>query len=227
MTPIQKTLDASILSLPPFIQVQGVINIRMVGGYKTAMPSTIVEPGIVFRSGELSGKKNFISHGIGRIFDFHSDTEGVTTVRAVISEPNVFDPASLTLRGWLIDLSFQFVQTFLEVYEEILTFAGLAFNAILRHLFDNPEEPVLILGVDDQDIVNYYALATHGLEPAIPLRTPTFCSNFEGAARDNGMVAMLQMIREKFGGAEGYVKKYNSIDDEDIEMLRRRLLVAV
>ncbi|KAK0459275.1 protein-tyrosine phosphatase-like protein [Desarmillaria tabescens] len=263
--------DASILSLPPFIQVQGVINIRMVGGYKTATPSTIVKPGTVFRCGELSyltenGKQQLISHGIRRIFDLRSDTEissystatpdieGVASVRVAISEENTFDPTNLALRLQAFDRDE--IQTFLEVYEEILTIAGPAFNAILRHLIDKPEEPILvhctagkdrtglvcavllmILGVDDQDIVNDYALTTHGLEPAIPMftarleRNPVFRSNFEGAvkmgsSRPETMVATLQMIREKFGGAEGYIKAYTSLGDEDIEILRQRLLVA-
>lgn len=89
-----------------------------------------------------------------------------------------------------------------------------------------------ILGVDDQDIVIDYALTTHGLEPAIPMLTarfqknPVFRNNIEGAMkmgssrsafphpdgygsliifayRPETMVATLQMIREKFGGAEG------------------------
>ncbi|KAK0183593.1 hypothetical protein F5146DRAFT_1027874 [Armillaria mellea] len=74
------TSDPSILSLPPFIQVQGVINIRMVGGYKTTTSLTRVKLGTVCRSGELSsltedGEKQLLSHGIRRIFDLRSDTE--------------------------------------------------------------------------------------------------------------------------------------------------------
>ncbi|KAK0226492.1 protein-tyrosine phosphatase-like protein [Armillaria fumosa] len=266
------TLDASILSLPPFIQVQGVINIRMVGGYKTTTSSTRVKLGTLFRSRELSyltedGKKQLMSHGIRHIFDLRSDTEissyntatpeieGVTSAHAAIGEKNAFDPASLSLR--LQAFNKDEIQTFLEVYEEILTIAGPAFNAILRHLIDKPEEPILvhctagkdrtglvcavllmILGVDDQDIVNDYALTTHGLEPAIPMLTTrfqknsVFRNNIEGAmkmgsSRPETMVATPQMIREKFGGAEGYIKAYTSLEDQDIEMLRQSLLVSV
>ncbi|KAK0454387.1 protein-tyrosine phosphatase-like protein [Armillaria borealis] len=221
------TLDASILSLPPFIQVQGVINIRMVGGY------------------DKDGKKQLISHGIHRIFDLRSDTEissyntatpdieGVTSVRAAISEKNAFDPASLALR--LQAFNKDEIQTFLEVYEEILTIAGPAFNAILRHLIANPEEPIL---VHCTGYVNDYALTTHGLEPAIPMLTarfqknPVFRNNVEGAvkmgsSRPETTVATLQMIREKFGGAEGYIKAYTSLQDRDIEMLRQTLFISV
>ncbi|KAK0212304.1 protein-tyrosine phosphatase-like protein [Desarmillaria ectypa] len=260
MTPAS---DACIPSLPPFIQVQGVINIRMVGGYKTAMPSTIVNPEIVFRSGELSflmenGKQQLISHGIRRIFDLRSDIEGVTYVRAAISEKNAFDPTNEIQRSHQLayNSSIQFIQTFLEVYEEILTIAGPAFNAILRHLIDKPGEPILVhctagkdrtvlvcavllmmLGIHDRDIVNDYALTTHGLERAIPMFTarlqknPIYRNNFEGAvkmgsSRLETMVATLQMIRENFGVAEGYIKAYTSLGDKDIERLRQILLVT-
>ncbi len=81
-------------------------------------------------------------------------------------------------------------------------------------------------------------------------KNPVFRNNFEGAIkmgssrsvlprsdgygsliifayRPETMVATLQMIQEKFGGAEGYIKAYTSLEDRDIEMLRRTLLVSV
>jgi hypothetical protein len=39
------------------------------------------------------------------------------------------------------------------------------------------------------------------------------------------MRATLEMIKEKFGGAEGYVKKYMSLTDEDIQIIRKNLVV--
>ncbi|KAK0486371.1 protein-tyrosine phosphatase-like protein [Armillaria novae-zelandiae] len=151
--------------------------------------------------------------------------------------------------------SVESVQTFLEVHEEILTIAGPAFHAILRHSIDNPEELTLahctagkdptglvcavllmMLGVDDQDTVNDYALTAHGLEPAIPLLTarfqknPVFPDNIEGAIKwavRETMVATLQMIREKVCGAEGYIKAYTSLEDQDREMLRQTPLISV
>ncbi|SJK98109.1 uncharacterized protein ARMOST_01366 [Armillaria ostoyae] len=250
------TLDASILSLPPFIQVQGVINIRMVGGYKTTTSSTTVKLGTVFRSRELSyltedGTKQLISHGIHRIFDLRSDTEissyntatpdieGVTSVRAAISEMNAFDPVSLAQR--LQAFNKDEIQTFLEVYEEILTIAGPAFNAILRHSIDKPEEPILYTVQLEKIERGCLGLLTVWITTdtwAIPMLTarfqknPVFRNNVEGAvkmgsSRPETMVATLQMIREKFGGAEGYIKAYTSLEDRDIEMLRQTLLISV
>lgn len=39
------------------------------------------------------------------------------------------------------------------------------------------------------------------------------------------MKATLDMIKVKFGGAETYVKTYMSLTDEDIETIRRNLVV--
>jgi hypothetical protein len=39
------------------------------------------------------------------------------------------------------------------------------------------------------------------------------------------MRATLKMIKEKFGGAEGYVKEYMSLTDEDIQVIRKNLTV--
>jgi len=40
------------------------------------------------------------------------------------------------------------------------------------------------------------------------------------------MISTLKMIRDKYGGAEGYLKSRTSITDEDIRKLRDNLLVA-
>jgi hypothetical protein len=39
------------------------------------------------------------------------------------------------------------------------------------------------------------------------------------------MVATLNMIREKFGGADGYLKKYTSLTDEDLSKIRQSFLI--
>ena len=40
------------------------------------------------------------------------------------------------------------------------------------------------------------------------------------------MEATLVMIREKFGGAEEYVKTYVKLTDDDIAKIRRNLLIS-
>ena len=39
------------------------------------------------------------------------------------------------------------------------------------------------------------------------------------------MVATLNMIREKFDGADGYLKTYTSLTDADLSKIRQSLLI--
>jgi protein tyrosine/serine phosphatase len=95
--------------------VDGVINIRDIGGYLTqANTSLIVKPGVVFRSGEPScitdlGKEQLHALGIKTIFDLRSDIEmkmyniqgteieGVRTIRVPILVRG-FDPNSVVTK---------------------------------------------------------------------------------------------------------------------------------
>ncbi|EEB89246.1 hypothetical protein MPER_12680, partial [Moniliophthora perniciosa FA553] len=169
----------------PFVAIQGVINARAVGGYATS--SNIVKPTILYRSGDPShitekGIEQLRSLGIRRIFDLRADSEissyaaatpsiyGVEIVKTPISQEQVFDPVSLA------KLMKQFetneLQTFMDIYQSILELGGPAFETILRHLLNKPDEPCLvhctagkdrtgllvalllmILGVNDQIII--------------------------------------------------------------------------
>ena len=40
------------------------------------------------------------------------------------------------------------------------------------------------------------------------------------------MEATLRMVRDKFGGAEAYVKKHLSLSDDDIALIKANLLVS-
>jgi len=267
MSPISPVQD---ISSPPFIAVEGVFNIRSVGGYATSDPSLIVKPTALFRSGDPSritekGKNQFIALGVRRVFDFRATSEissyksptpvipGVEFIRVPVSDDNEYDPVSLALR--MKQFEGNELETFLELYQEILASAGKAFEPVFRHVIENPEEPCLIhctagkdrtglctalllmlLGVSDQDIVDDYALTTVGLQPVIPVMIERFKSitvyrdNWDGflnmvSSRPETMAATLKMIREKYGGAEGYLKSHTSLSDEDLQTLRRNLLV--
>jgi protein tyrosine/serine phosphatase len=104
-----------VLSSPPFIVVDGVINIRDVGGYPTAYADLFVKPSFVFRSGELTritdrGIEQLHALKIVKVFDMRSDSEiasykaeaptieGVEFVRIPISQKESYDPTSLALR---------------------------------------------------------------------------------------------------------------------------------
>jgi protein tyrosine/serine phosphatase len=66
---------------PPFIQIEGVFNVRSVGGYATSSNETLrVKPNLLFRSGELSaitpnGAHALSSLGINTIFDLRATNE--------------------------------------------------------------------------------------------------------------------------------------------------------
>ncbi|ESK87858.1 protein tyrosine serine phosphatase [Moniliophthora roreri MCA 2997] len=252
----------------PFVTIQGVINARVVGGYTTS--SNIVKPAILYRSGDPShitekGIEQLRSLGIRHMFDLRADSEissyaaatpsigGVEIVKTPISQEKVFDPVSLA------ELMKQFetneLETFMDIYQSILELGGPAFEIILRHLLDKPDELCLVhctagkdrtgllvalllmvLGVDDQVIIEEYALTTIGLEPALPVLIERFKKNNVyrdnwqgtmnmGSSRPETMAAALEMIRNKYGGAEDYLKSHTSLDDNDIRNLRRNLLV--
>lgn len=95
------TLQTDILSSPPFVVVDGVFNIRAVGGYAISTPGLIVKPLHIFRSADLSritdiGNKQLRSLGIKVVFDLRTkleiarddkgqlDVEGIRVVNASV-----------------------------------------------------------------------------------------------------------------------------------------------
>ncbi|KAK7436534.1 hypothetical protein VKT23_000384 [Stygiomarasmius scandens] len=259
------------LPKPPFVDIEGVINCRLVGGYPTSNPSVVVKPIALFRSGDPSritdrGKEQMVSLGIRRIFDLRADTEvsayasaraaipGVESVKVPVSDKEGFDPVNLALR--LKQFHEKELETFLDLYHEMLELGAGSYEKILRHLIEHPDELCLVhctagkdraglfttllmmtLGVPDEQIVEEYTLTNIGLAPALPALTARFMQNDiyrenwdgvmnMGSARPATMISTLKMIREKYGGAEGYLKSRTSITDEDIQKLRDNLLVA-
>ncbi|KAJ7286863.1 protein-tyrosine phosphatase-like protein [Mycena rebaudengoi] len=257
---------------PPFVTIEGLINTRSVGGYATATPSALVKPIVLFRAADPSritekGKEQLLGLGIRRVFDFRADDEiavykstipvipGVEFLRVPVSESRAFDPVTLALR--MKEFEGDELQTFVRLYQEILDLGGPAFEKVLRHMLDRPEEPCLIhctagkdrtglftalllmlLGVDDEEISKDYALTAVGLEPYLPAIMERFKLqvaeveglNWEGAmkmasSRPQTMLATLNMIREKYGSAEGYVTSHTSLTAEDVLKLRQNLVV--
>ncbi|THV06664.1 hypothetical protein K435DRAFT_773023 [Dendrothele bispora CBS 962.96] len=267
------TTNADVsLPKPPFVDIEGVINCRIVGGYSTSDPCIVVKPVGILRSGDPSritdrGKEQLVSLGVRRIFDLRADTEvsayssarasipGVEFVKVPISEKEAFDPVNLALR--LKQFHERELETFLDLYHEILELGAGAYEVIFKHLIERPNELclvhctagkdraglfttllMLVLGVPDEQIVQEYILTNVGLAPALPGLTARFMQNDVyrenwdgvmnmGSARSETMIATLKMIREKYGSAEGYLKSHTNIKDEDIQKLRENLLQPV
>jgi hypothetical protein len=112
---VDHTNVQNVLSSPPFVVVDGVINVRDVGGYPTSIPSLFVKTSSIFRAGEPSritarGKEQLHALQIVKVFDMRSDPEiasyksempmieGVEFVRVPLSQKESYDPASLALR---------------------------------------------------------------------------------------------------------------------------------
>ncbi|KAH9841651.1 protein-tyrosine phosphatase-like protein [Rhodofomes roseus] len=163
---------AASLSSPPFVAVDGVINIRDFGNYLSATsPNAIVRPGYLFRSGEPSrvspsGVDAFRALGIKKVFDLRADVEiakfktanpgieGVQFVRAPIVDM-AFDPVSLAQR--LKQFETSEAEAFLTLYSEILRSGGTAVETVFLHLRDHPDEPCLLHCTAGKDRTGVFA----------------------------------------------------------------------
>lgn len=110
---LDKDVLESALSSPPFIVVEGVINIRDFGGYSSSSGAT-VKPAYLFRSGEPTritpaGIDQLRAFGIKKVFDLRAEAEiakyktpnaeieGVDFVRVPILD-DAFDPVGMAQR---------------------------------------------------------------------------------------------------------------------------------
>ncbi|KAI9055363.1 hypothetical protein LZ554_000320 [Drepanopeziza brunnea f. sp. 'monogermtubi'] len=96
-----------------------------------------------------------------------------------------------------------------------------------------------LLGVSPALVAEEYALSDIGLTPIRDqvvdrlMKSPVFARSGRGGreraermvgARKESMIAMLAMVREKWGGAEGYVKMQCGLTDKEIARVRRVLI---
>ena len=97
-----------------------------------------------------------------------------------------------------------------------------------------------LLGVSDEIVAEEYALSDVGIGPMKEHSVQRLLSTgvFDGssdprsaaermiAARKESMLATLKMVRERWGGMEGYVKEVAGVDDEVVAVVRRNCLVS-
>ncbi|KAJ8086947.1 hypothetical protein AAF712_013344 [Marasmius tenuissimus] len=144
-----------VLSRPPFVTIDGVINVRDLGGYSTSFTNKMTRPRMAFRSAELAGvtdrgKQQMKDLGITTVFDLRSDTEiekynssspsidGVNVVRTPVFSKEDYSPEMMAKRYQLYASGK--TEAFMELYSQILDHGGVAFGSILRHVRDRPNE---------------------------------------------------------------------------------------
>lgn len=107
----------TIIHSPPFIIVDGLVNLRdaLAGKASAGIKGQIARPSYIYRSGEPAkvtdqGRAQFVALGIKKVFYLRSHTEiknykapplevdGVEVVNCPIMKDEAFDPASLAKR---------------------------------------------------------------------------------------------------------------------------------
>ncbi|KZT73554.1 hypothetical protein DAEQUDRAFT_721612 [Daedalea quercina L-15889] len=170
-TTLPRDVVTSTLSSPPFVVVDGVINIRDFGGYPSNQADSVVKPRSLFRSGEPNritpgGIAVFRALGIKKVFDLRSDVEiakyktanpevdGVQFVRSPILDI-AFDPVGLAERLKLFETNE--AEAFLTLYDQILRSGGRAVETVFLHLRDHPDEPCLLHCTAGKDRTGVFA----------------------------------------------------------------------
>jgi len=151
--PLDEDYVRTRLGQPPFVTIDGVLNVRDLGPYPTANPSLVTKPSLMYRSGEISGiseegKSQLKSLGITHIFDLRSDPEmakwqspiphidGVEVIHTPVFKNEDYSPEMMARRFKLY--SANKTEAFMELYTQIMDNAGPSFRAILHHIRDNP-----------------------------------------------------------------------------------------
>ncbi|EFR01437.1 hypothetical protein MGYG_04444 [Nannizzia gypsea CBS 118893] len=166
-TPSQPALPS-----PPFYAVEGVNNLRDVGGY-TVSPTTSVRRNFIYRSAHLSsvtptGAKTLVDElGISYIYDFRSDVEidryplvdipGTTCAHVPVFKDQDASPANLALRykDYATD---EWPAGFIRAYKDILASgAKFAFKVVFEHIRDQPTQSLLFHCTAGKDRTGVFA----------------------------------------------------------------------
>ncbi|KAJ6488237.1 protein-tyrosine phosphatase-like protein [Mycena vitilis] len=173
----------SVLTSPPFVVVEGVINVRTIGGYRTD-PSHIVNPELVFRSGEVSsitetGQNELLALGIRRVFDLRTNLEinsyktaspdipGIEFVHLPVGKEDPWDAGTIGKR--LQGYQENELEAFVTDARETLEIGAVAFEAIFRHFLERPGEACLFhctAGKDRTGLIAALILMLLGVDDA-------------------------------------------------------------
>lgn len=146
------------------------------------------------------------------------------------------------------------IQGFVKAYADIMANGPTAYKTILTHLAQPNPSPCIIHCTAGKDrtgvicailyllcsvpattVAKEYSLTDTGLQHLVPLFTerllknPALVGNEEGvknmiSAQPEKMAATIEMMKEVYGGAEGYVREVVGLSGEQIEQIRKNLL---
>lgn len=189
-TPIPETTVSKIISLPPFVTVPGVSNIRDLSH------GADLRPGLVFRSGNISditGEGKTILAGklnISTIYDLRNQGERERAAPPQIDGveiawmPYGARPATLNLRDFAgEDKS---ADGFVKMYMGILEANTPIFSQVFAHIRDQPHEPFLFHcsgECPDPEIASVLRVVsvTRGL--GVVVLIPCLCYSWQGSHR--------------------------------------------
>jgi len=158
LIPLDTTLAHSIASKYPFIQVNGALNFRDLGGLPIAgAPSLQTRPGLIFRSGQISaltasGKETLRGLGVRTVFDFRSSREfkkydapipsvlDVEIFHVPVFDDKAFTPDEMARRH---NLYGEGKEGFLSAYRDIMDHGGPAFAKVIRRIIAHSKSPIL------------------------------------------------------------------------------------
>lgn len=132
--------------------------------------------------------------------------------------------------------------------------AQSSYPKILQHIANEPDKPLIIhctagkdrtgvlcalllslCGVDDETVAKEYELTETGLTSMVPQimehlkEHPAMKGNEAGilnmlSAKKANMLGTLELIREKYGGPEGYMIDACGLSKDDVENIRKNLV---
>ena len=145
---------------------------------------------------------------------------------------------------------------FVAAYRDILKAAPSAYGRIFRHLASQDTSPCLVnctagkdrtgvaialllttAGVPAEKVAEEYALTDTGLKDLKPifverlLKSPALEGNRDGvwnmvSSKKENMEAAIEMINSDFGGAEKYIRERCELTDQEIEQLKKNLVIS-
>jgi protein tyrosine/serine phosphatase len=140
-----------------------------------------------------------------------------------------------------------------KAYKSILNNGVDAYRCVIEHMVDHPDSAVLVHctagkdrtgvicalllsfgGVEDAVVAEEYALTEQGLAPWIDLiveaiMKSTNCTREEArrmaGARKESILGTLELLRDEYGGVEGYFRDWCRISNDRLEKLKAMLVV--